>query len=284
MHLEDVPAGSVVVGVDGSDSSRRALLWAVDEARAEGRTLVVVHAPGWPAQVGSGAPTGLAGTTPAQQGQRILEEACAQARRGAPGLEVRDLLSVTDPRDLLIALSRRAAAVIVGSHAQGPVDRRLLGSVSAAVVRHSSCPVVVVPPGGPPPEHEGILVGVDVWDPSSGLLDFAYRQAAQRRLPLTLLHARARKRPGVDELQERQHLTDLVTQMREDHPDVVARGEWVSGVPGEQLAQKSIGMGLVVVGTPGGGPAVELLFGSIAAFVVDHAACPVAVVPIRDHV
>lgn len=64
----EVPASTVVVGVDGSAWSRSALNWAIDQAAVEHRALTLVHA---------GAPSGNDG------GHAVLDHACDEVRRRA---------------------------------------------------------------------------------------------------------------------------------------------------------------------------------------------------------
>ncbi len=276
-----VPAGTVVVGVDGSSSSDTALRWAVDQASAEHRTLTLVYAE---APVGHG------------DGSKILEHARDDVARRAPALAVHELMVVADPRELLLKLSADAALLVVGSRGRGPVRSLLLGSVGVAVTRHASCPVVVVRPGNPGLVRHGVLVGVDGSDRSQSTLEFACRQASLHRLPLTVLHTfidpilvgTGASGVGVPVLdvraddieRERLLLAETLAGMQEKYPDVQMRSELARGLPGECLLAKAPRMNLVVVGGHAGGTAAALLFGSVALVVVEHASCPVAVVPV----
>ena len=40
----------------------------------------------------------------------------------------------------------RVVVLVLGSHGHGPVETRLLGTVSSDCIRWADCPVVVVPP------------------------------------------------------------------------------------------------------------------------------------------
>ena len=278
-----VSAGTVVVGVDGSAWSRTALNWAIGQAAIEHRALTLVHA---------GAPSGD------DQRHAVLDHACEEVRRQAPTLEVHRLTGSSDPSELLLALSAQAALVVVGSRGFGPVRSLLLGSVGVAVTRRASCPVVVVRPSNPGLVRDGVLVGVDGSDRSRGALEFAFRQASLHRLPLTVLHTfidsivygarsgvptplMAEAREG-DLEQERLALSESLSGMQEKYPDVRLRSELVRGVPGEALLQRARRMNLVVVGSHVGGAAAELVLGSVTTFMVEHASCPVAVVPVGN--
>jgi nucleotide-binding universal stress UspA family protein len=150
-------SGAIVVGVDGSDTSRAALLWAADEARLRTARLVAVHA--WsfiPAQpIGDpgmlAIPTGdLTGQLSAESeaARAVLADAVAKMLEGAPGIEVEQRLVEGDPGDALVAESKTAELVVVGSHGRSGLKAALLGSVSRHVVSHAACPVVVVKLGG----------------------------------------------------------------------------------------------------------------------------------------
>lgn len=146
-------AGSIVVGVDGSDASGAALRWAAEEARLRSAPLVAVHA--WsfvPAQpIGDPGvlvvPAGdIAGQLDAESAaaRAVLMEAAAVALGDDPGLEVEQRLVEGDPGDALVTASESAELVVVGSHGRSGLRAALLGSVSRHVTSHAACPVVVV--------------------------------------------------------------------------------------------------------------------------------------------
>jgi nucleotide-binding universal stress UspA family protein len=139
----------------------------------------------------------------------------------------------------------------------------------------------------------GITVGVDGSGHSERALEWAMREAAIRRAPLTVLtvHEVAvswTTHPIVMEAdeplveKERGAAEDLVAKVRGQlggaAPDSVSV-QAVSGVSASVLIEASKDSDLVVVGARGRGGFAELLLGSIADKVVHHAACPVVVVP-----
>lgn len=137
--------GRVVVGVDGSEQSALALVWAAEEARLRGATLELVHA--W--------------ETPYAIEYAIVSEALDTAQRTAADLvdQMLDAVGVV-PDDVdrtvvhsapVIALTDAAAGadlLVVGSRGRGGFTGLLLGSVSHQVSRHADRPVVVVPDPG----------------------------------------------------------------------------------------------------------------------------------------
>jgi nucleotide-binding universal stress UspA family protein len=58
-----------------------------------------------------------------------------------------------DPTDALVAASRTAALLVLGSRGRGRLASTLFGSVSRALIRRSGCPVVVARPRSEPDRH-----------------------------------------------------------------------------------------------------------------------------------
>ena len=149
MNVSHLPAGTIVVGIDGSEWSEAALDWAVDQAALESRALTLLHAmPPMGAQsVGLYASSGIDFERLVDDAQgaahTLLSDAVTHALARRPGLEVHHVLSRTDPRNALLDLGEDAAMIVMGSRGRGPVTSLVLGSVSVAVSTHASCPVVV---------------------------------------------------------------------------------------------------------------------------------------------
>lgn len=288
-----IPAGSVVVGVDGSASGAGALHWAADQAALEHRPLVLLNGVGQAGTVWSETP-GLDHRVVVeamhQQGRALLDEARSAVLVRRPALDVRDVLAPADAREALLEASRTAGTLVVGSRGRGTVRSLLLGSVSLAVSRHASCPVVVVRPTEPHPPRHGVLVGVDGTSRCAATLEFAYRQASLADLPLTVMHVywdvRTSAAAGAVVTGADTDLGDLellvaesVSGMSEKFPDVRVHAQLCRGLADECLVRAGDRMDLVVVGSHRGGTLSEVVFGSVAAAVVEHASCPVAVVP-----
>ena len=142
-----------MVGVDGSDASHDALRWAAEEAQLRSTALVALHA--WsfvPAQpIGDpgmlAVPAGdLAGQLNAENdaAQIGLDQAVEDALGGGSDVELERRLVEGDAGEALVAASKDAELVVVGSHGRSGFKAALLGSVSRHVVDHAACPVVVV--------------------------------------------------------------------------------------------------------------------------------------------
>ena len=136
---------TIVVGVDGSESSQRALEWAAAEARLRNARLRVVLA--WFEVFVSGwfATSALYYSEEIRQAaQDELDKAVASIPAGSPEIEVESVLAHTSPELALIEESKHASLVVVGSRGRGGFAGLVLGSTSHQVVQHAECPVVVI--------------------------------------------------------------------------------------------------------------------------------------------
>ncbi len=140
----------VVVGVDDSDASRRALEAAFDVARTLRAPLTVAHMWEITAAVGMGDLGGqgnmdwpLLEMLESRQ-RRQLEEMVQPLAAKYHNFHVSQVFQDVTPAKGLTGLSREAQLVVVGSHGRGRVADALLGSVSQNVIHHAECPVLVV--------------------------------------------------------------------------------------------------------------------------------------------
>ena len=142
VHLRADEPTRIVVGVDGSEHSQRALTWAIDEARARGASLQLVHAWSLPAmELPYVADMSIVERSEAAVLERALE--AADAERGE--VKVTSRLAHGDAGNVLLSAAEDAALLVVGSRGLGGFKELLLGSVSHRVALHARCPVVVVP-------------------------------------------------------------------------------------------------------------------------------------------
>jgi predicted transcriptional regulator/nucleotide-binding universal stress UspA family protein len=150
--LDEPATRRIVVGVDGSAASVRALRWAVAQARTWRAEVEAVHAWTVPDM----------GADPLAQALADPEELEAQARRelclvldgvnGADGagdaglaVPVSRILVRDDPANAILEAGRDADLLVVGSRGLGVDGEADLGPVGDRVVREARCPVVVVP-------------------------------------------------------------------------------------------------------------------------------------------
>lgn len=136
----------VLVGVDGSDNSERAVDFALDFAEYHRAPVRAVYSwTDWPLEAYATAPPGQVGLTHVDEStQALAKEQLDTAAARHPDLGV-DWEPVTErPTHALLDRAEGARLLVVGSHGRGPVTRALLGSVSHAVLYHAPCPVAVL--------------------------------------------------------------------------------------------------------------------------------------------
>lgn len=133
--------GRIVVGVDGSRESDRAVDWAAGAAHRSGAHLEVVASWVYPGSTGAVYTVNVG--LPEVAGEAV-DAAAARVRVLAPDVVVEGHTSEEPAAVALVARSRRADMVVVGSRGVGSVRGLLLGSVSLYVATHARCPVVVV--------------------------------------------------------------------------------------------------------------------------------------------
>jgi nucleotide-binding universal stress UspA family protein len=140
----------IIVGVDGSEHSRRALVWALREAARHQFPLTVItvqRAPTrpvteiyWP--VLEHPERGLDEESARKAVRTLVDEVAAETGETVP--EVTVTVATGNPAEELIRAARGADMLVVGSHGRGGFATLLMGSVSSQVVHHASCPVVVI--------------------------------------------------------------------------------------------------------------------------------------------
>ncbi|MGY5319907.1 universal stress protein [Neomicrococcus lactis] len=140
----------IVVGVDGSDRARLAVLKAAERALAENATLRVVCA--IPPLGGS-----LAWVPATVDQEAVFREVREQLSAGErwlksyyPDLKFESDVIEGAPVEVLIDESRTAKLLVTGSRGRGGFTGMLLGSTSQGVLFHANGPVMVVPDGEDP--------------------------------------------------------------------------------------------------------------------------------------
>ncbi|MDT0118999.1 universal stress protein [Kocuria sp. PD6] len=137
----------VVVGVDGSPESLRALEWAVTEARLRQGQVHVVTAWQHPSMVaGDDEPDW--DLTRYEARARFLQDDAMRSVH-AEQEDITGEVVQGQPAAVLVEASTEADLLVVGSHGYGGFTGLLLGSVSNQVLHHARCPVLVVRPRHP---------------------------------------------------------------------------------------------------------------------------------------
>ena len=136
----------IVVGIDGSETARRALAWAVGEARLRQAQLDVVHAWQMPNLVGGPYAVAFEPLPYEELARSTLAEAVKGQDMSGLSREVRPMLVYAGAATAILQASEGADLIVVGSRGLGGFKELLLGSVSHQVTHHARCAVVIVPP------------------------------------------------------------------------------------------------------------------------------------------
>ncbi|MEV6693790.1 universal stress protein [Micromonospora sp. NPDC051196] len=140
------PDGPIVVGVDGSELSRRAVEFAVRTAALRGATVVATHAYRHPVSTGPGDMQPLVYDESQLQAEeeRALAESVTGLTERYPDVPIRRESVHGRAPKVLTEASRAAQLLVVGGQGRGELTGLLLGSVSRSMLHHSHCPVAVV--------------------------------------------------------------------------------------------------------------------------------------------
>jgi nucleotide-binding universal stress UspA family protein len=135
----------IVVGVDGSESSDRALAFALDEGRLRDWEVEAVHAWLLPAIAYlpyAPTPTLSEGDCEAA-GAEILDRALAAAN--TTGARVTRRLVMGGSAPALLEAAAFADLLVVGTRGHGGFAGLLLGSTSQHCAHHPPCPLAIIP-------------------------------------------------------------------------------------------------------------------------------------------
>jgi len=128
------PPGPVVAGIDGSPQSQDALTFAFEEAALRDVPLVAVCAL-------TDAPGRIGG---ALRMEEDFGRLMTSREKEHPEITVLRQVTFGTPRSALLTAAAEAQILVVGARGLGGIEGMSLGSVGAALVHHSPCPVAVV--------------------------------------------------------------------------------------------------------------------------------------------
>ncbi|MCI1901325.1 MAG: universal stress protein [Bifidobacteriaceae bacterium] len=293
---------AVLVGVDGTDASYKAVWWAANYAKHAGLTLQIVCAyslPSYAAVSFDATYTALGDDAVAHtDAQEILSRAKAIADE--QGVDASTLIVTGDPSSVFVELSRNYNLIVIGNRGKGGLAERLLGTTSSSLPAYAYCPIVVVPFTDDEDKllHLNnvitrVVVGSDESKWGLKALEIAADFANSWDADLTVLSAvpvygasggvfsMAPSKEDTDRIID-SYLDDLkvrVEPIQKQYPDLVIRTEVVPGSAVDTLTQASASNDVVVVGSRGRGGFTGLILGSTSQGLIQHATSPVYVVP-----
>ncbi len=292
-------AGRIVVGVDGSQGSSRALAWAAAEAAAREAVLEPVIVWQSPYDYGELRYVPVDEDELADRARKRLDEALAEVGGEASVTVTGPLVVRGDAAQVLCERSAGADLLVVGSRGHGGFAGLMLGSVSTKCAHHSRCPLVIVRDGRTGHDYSlvrRILVGVDGSDGSRQALAWAAEQAARRGAAVEALQVWRDPYGGemslefdVEHFREdrqvllghvRDRLAATVAQATAHRPGLEVVPVLIQGDdPARLLCERSADADLLVVGSRGHTGFIRLLLGSVGTSCAHHSKCPVAIIP-----
>ncbi|MGV0645192.1 universal stress protein [Mycolicibacterium sp. XJ2546] len=281
------------MGTDGSASAHVAVRWAAREAAMHRVPLTVVHALA-PFRVAASTALWPFGRVPAEvlesqedDARNTIAHAVQVAEESLAGADRPDICSELyfgQSVAALVETSTTAKLVVVGRQGQSARSRRMLGSVTTAVVHHAHCPVAVIHDDATP-GRKPVLVGIDGSQASALATAVAFDEASRRGADLVALHVWSdadvpdtyRMQWSSLQATAEKTLAESLAGWAERYPDVVVHRVVELDQPARQLLDRSDEAQLVVVGSRGRGGFVGMLLGSASNTVVQAARVPVIV-------
>ncbi len=232
MSTNGTQAKPVIVGYDGSEASRRAVLWAVHHAASAGLSLVVMHC--WMTLSQSsdlGTLTDVGDSALQTAAERTAAQGLDLAKQAEPGVTVSVHLVVGHPSEVFTRASHDASLLVTGSRGLGGFKGLLIGSVSLHLAACASCPVAIVRTERL--GQGGVLVALDGSSQSLKALLVARDLAKARTVPLNLLHVRPYSRYAITRPPVSESGSDPVIQqaldLLDDDTDVTVVEDSLSG-------------------------------------------------------
>lgn len=292
----------IVCAVDGSEAAKVAVRWAANTAAKRELPLRLVSSYSMPQFLyaeGMVPPQDLYDDLEAETMGKI-EEAKKVALDFCPDIEISHQIEEGSPIDMLLDVSEQATMLVMGSRGLGGLSGMVMGSVSAAVVSHASCPVVVVREDNDVTEevkYGPIVVGVDGSGVSKRAVEYAFREADARGAELIAVHtwmdmqvqaslaglAAAQREWKTVEEEQRKILTERLEPWMEKYPNVKVTKEVNRDRPVHALCDAAEGGQLLVVGSHGRGGFRGMLLGSTSRALLQASPCPMMVVRPQDN-
>lgn len=279
-------AAQLLVGVNGSPASKRAVRFAAQRAAARGLELRLLHV--IDESVRSSRNADLRDRAQARADE-ILLQATDAARQVAPGVSVRADVESGDPFRVFVELSQGVELLVVGSDSSGGEQQVQRGVKSFRIAAAGHAPVAVIPDidlAG----RRGVVVGVDGSEISNRALEFAASEADRRSEPLIAVHAwMIPIVPGAEysysdayfddaERGAETTLSDALIDVQSRYPNIELRPVVVNANPAHALTAEAENAAMVVVGSHGRGTFGRLLLGSVSHGVLAHMVAPTVII------
>lgn len=216
----------IVVGIDGSDAAHRAALWAADEVGHRHAALRLV----WVVRTDlSGTPTASEYHHAVDTAKHALHAVQADVAAAAPDVDVEVSIQQGFPAGILLAESRDATMLCLGSSGIGHLGAAFLGSTVAEVAAHADCPVAIVAStrdsARSTREASWVVFPADPWTSDDRAAAAAMQQAEVLHRPVLALGTR---HPNLG-LVPSDTLSDMAARWSLAHPGIRVHPVWTDG-------------------------------------------------------
>ncbi len=272
-----------VVGIDGSEHSRRGLEWTVGQAAVHGATVEAVLAWQYPFEERPFSPSrdDLMGLE--ADWTDTLDRVVGEVGVGQLGEPIAcAILSAPHAGAALVEHAKDADLLVVGTRGRGGFLGLLFGSVADYCLHQATCPTAFVPPN-PLPTRGGTIVGLDGSAASTAALRWAVERSTRDGGRVTALHAwnwidkpkEATWDTFFDADDAEAFVEEVIASSGVDRTmmDVVV----VNDLPSHALVEAASDAALLVVGSHGQNAAKMLLSGSVARQASHHSPAPVVI-------
>ena len=280
-------ANTTVVVWDASAAAAHALDWGIQRARDRGGEFVLAM----PSEPFSTTMDRNSRDRAVVDARFDLEGHVVALRHRFPQLSIVGTLLDGDLYQELTGLSDASTLVVVGTHDRRQSSFAFARSVGGRLAAMAHGPVAIIPESAPI-RFDGILVGIDGSASALAAAEFAAREAVERHVDLTMLHAWQEPmawqdvyaRPDdefVRELEEahRQVLDDAVAVVEGQYPSLVVQCRLVRGTAPWALLDAAGASQLLIVGTRGLHGVKKFVLGSVSHSLVLNLRSAAVIVP-----
>lgn len=289
---ESRPSSRWVVGVDGSECSRHAALWAAANIESRANELHLTSGWGLPVSMTMNPMTPMITASTVE----AIEQAAVTAVTGlahdlsrSVTVPVTSSVAQSGAASLLLEATNEADLLVVGSRGRGGFARLVLGSTSTQCATHSPAPVAVIPETTEVVRPRSIVVAFDGSPNAIGALEWAMEFADDgSTIDCVFVWDTSPITVGSDQFffpeasdLARERFEHLVTEVSQDHPrtDVNVRSVFTEGDPRAALASAAEPCDLLVLGARGHGAIGAALLGSVSTWLLHHVHRAMVVVP-----
>jgi len=274
----------VIIGIDGSDASSKALNWGLDFATHHKARVTLLQI----ADDSFLSDRAVFRSESQALSDRLLKQDLDEARKFGFTGEITGVATVGHPVQEFERFSAEADLVVLGDHTGSKIAGAFFGSRSVKIAAVSQAPVAVIPQQSQAVTI-GVVVGVDGSKAAEAAIAYAAEEASRLGTELIAVYAwMPPLTPGIEqlwseELIEAQHnaaeeaLAIGTAGLASRYPDLTIRREIVQAPPISALIDQAKGAALLVVGSRGRGSFSRLLLGSVSQGVLTELPCPVIV-------